>query len=133
MATPWSFTDLREETAHPNSHLLVAWADQIDDPVSCVALRRVGDEAEFFRLAVEPFLRNQGIGGELLRKTLDILVNEGVRSCFLEVREDNDAALRLYRRFSFRVLHRRSGYYRDGCSAVVLGAAITESRRGQSP
>jgi len=132
MAGPCNSATLTEEIDHPGSHLLVASVEQTGKPVGYLAVRRLEGEAEILRLAVDPSHRNQGIAAQLLLTAFDNLATNGVHSCFLEVRADNDRALRLYRRFSFRVVHRRPNYYRDGCAALVLAADIGGSPRAES-
>lgn len=71
-------------------------------------------------LAVHPDYRGRGIGTHLLRHALATLEARGAHETKLEVREDNDPALALYRQHGFE--HRRTvpRYYADGTSALVL-------------
>lgn len=41
-------------------------------------------------------------------------------SCLLEVKEGNSAALRLYKKLGFRVVHRRKGFYPDGSAGLLM-------------
>ncbi|MDP2232256.1 MAG: ribosomal protein S18-alanine N-acetyltransferase, partial [Actinomycetota bacterium] len=54
------------------------------------------DEAHIMNLAVESAHREQGLATALLSELLEQLVRNGVHRATLEVREHNDAALRLY-------------------------------------
>lgn len=71
-------------------------------------------------LAVHPDHRGRGVGSALLSRALRILADRSVASVKLEVRESNDPAQGLYRRFGFEPLRRVSGYYDDGEDAVVM-------------
>jgi ribosomal-protein-alanine N-acetyltransferase len=71
---------------------------------------------------VDPAQRNRGAATLHLIEAFRLLITEGVHAFFMEVREDNAPAMGLYRKFSFRILHRRPNYYPDGCTALVLTA-----------
>jgi ribosomal-protein-alanine N-acetyltransferase len=68
-------------------------------------------------LAVHPDRRGEGIGGELLARSLAVLDTPTVK---LEVRESNDPAQSLYRDFDFRPLRQVPEYYDDGEDAVIM-------------
>ena len=85
----------------------------------------VADEGEILNLGVAPAHRRQGIGHALVERLLAVLGRRGVRGVYLEVRESNTAARRLYEAFGFREVARRARYYRRPVEdAVVLRAAI---------
>ncbi len=80
------------------------------------------DEAELLTLAVLPEARRKGVGKSLLASLETALVQAGATRLFLEVSEDNRAALALYRSAGFHPTGRRKSYYRDrkGTSADAL-------------
>ena len=85
----------------------------------------VMDEAELANLAVEPEARRQGVGRVLLNSMLDDAEGRGAARVFLEVRESNQAARRLYGSCGFMEIGRRKQYYRSPPEdALIL-------RRGQ--
>ncbi|MEF8812411.1 MAG: ribosomal protein S18-alanine N-acetyltransferase [Halovenus sp.] len=71
-------------------------------------------------IAVRRDRRGEGIGAQLLTQGLAALDRRGAASVKLEVRENNDRAIALYRRHDF--VHRRTvpGYYDDGEDALVF-------------
>lgn len=71
-------------------------------------------------LAVKFDERGDGIGSRLLRHALSAMVIEGVSDVKLEVRESNDGAQRLYRRFGFRPTRRIENYYSDDEDALIM-------------
>lgn len=74
-------------------------------------------EAEILNLAVWPERRRQGVATRLLES---VLAEPGY-SWFLEVRESNLAARKLYEKMGFREVGRRPCYYQDtGEPAVVM-------------
>jgi ribosomal-protein-alanine N-acetyltransferase len=90
-----------------------------------VIARRAADEGEILNLAVAPAERGRGLGRVLVQRALAELCAAGARTAFLEVRESNAAALRLYGGLGFEAVARRVRYYRDPEEdALVLRAAI---------
>ncbi len=67
-------------------------------------------------------MRGFGIGRDLMREHIPRAALSGARAVFLEVDPDNAAAVALYRRFGFRDVGRREGYYRrpDGPPTAAL-------------
>jgi len=78
------------------------------------------DEGELTRLAVAPEARGQGIGARMLESVLIEARARGANALFLEVRESNQSARRLYERAGFAEVGRRKNYYGDGESAIVM-------------
>jgi len=85
-------------------------------------IRTTGDEAELLTIAVDKWRRKKGIGQALLRAVFDDLRHSPVRSIFLEVADDNNSAIGLYRRHGFADIGTRKGYYPrpDGSAATAL-------------
>lgn len=90
-----------------------------------VIARRAADEGEILNLAVAPEHRGAGIGRALAERALSALAGRGVARVFLEVRESNTVARRLYARLGFHEIARRTRYYqRPAEDAVVLETAL---------
>ena len=85
-------------------------------------IRSVADEAELLTIAVEPRWRGQGVGRALLDAVFADLMLSPARRMFLEVDEQNHAAIRLYEKLGFSTIASRKGYYprRDGSAATAL-------------
>ncbi len=86
--------------------------------------RLVDNEAEILSVAVAASWRGRGLARRLLDLHLRRLAGLGAGAVFLEVGDDNEPALRLYRRAGFRQVGRREGYYQrpagEAGSALVL-------------
>lgn len=79
------------------------------------------DEGEIANLAVREPTRRQGIGASLLDAAVTEGRSRGARNIYLEVRESNEAARRLYASRGFEELGRRRGYYKKPVEdAIVL-------------
>jgi ribosomal-protein-alanine N-acetyltransferase len=78
-------------------------------------------EAHIMSLAVDPVRRRQGYGRQLLSHAIKLLREDDISECYLEVREHNDDARGLYKKFGFEVIGRRKRYYTEsGEDALVM-------------
>lgn len=84
--------------------------------------RVIADEAEILTVAVLPKARGAGLAKAILRIHLARLAARGARAVFLEVADDNRAAIRLYQSLGFTEIGRRAGYYsrRGGPPATAI-------------
>ncbi len=79
-----------------------------------------GNEGELLKICVESKHRQKGAGSLLLTRLNRGLVAKEVGKLFLEVRDDNESATRLYQKFGFEEIGRRSRYYSHPvCDAVL--------------
>lgn len=83
----------------------------IEAPEGFILIRSVADEAEILTLAVDPAARRRGVGARLVREGAAEAAARGATRLFLEVADDNPAALALYARAGFTEAGRRRGYY----------------------
>ena len=121
---PWALDGFRDMLDHPRAKVIVA--SEADGTVIGYAVAwYVADEAEIANVAVAPAARRRGIGAVLLDRILDIAATFGARSVFLEVRESNEAAQKLYESRRFAVAGRRKAYYRKPSEdALVMRRVI---------
>lgn len=76
-------------------------------------------EREILNLAVLPAFRRLGIGRALLESELS-----QPAIYYLDVRESNEPALRLYERFGFAEIARRKHYYRSPDETAIVMKAV---------
>ncbi len=118
-STPWSEASFLSELGSTGSVCLVAVED--GSVIGYVCASCVLDEGHILNLAVRPDRRRMGVGRMLALSALKGLYSLGCRTVFLEVRESNTAAKRLYESIGFRVLGlRRDYYHRPREDAVVM-------------
>jgi ribosomal-protein-alanine N-acetyltransferase len=111
---PWSPRMFEEAVRAAPGRVLVLRARRPDGGVGILAycaFQAAGGEAEIHNLAVDPGHRRRGLGRRLLDLALARAARRGARSVVLEVRESNQAALRLYRAMGFATVGVREGYY----------------------
>lgn len=75
-----------------------------------IMLVRAG-EAHVLNLCVDPSYRRRGIAAHMLDELIDIALQSGARTAFLEVRPSNPGAIALYERAGFHEVGRRPDYY----------------------
>jgi ribosomal-protein-alanine N-acetyltransferase len=69
------------------------------------------EEAHLLTLSIAAAFQRKGWGEQLLRHFIQIAREQRARSMFLDVRESNHAAARLYERMGFRQVGKRRDYY----------------------
>ena len=83
----------------------------------------VVEDSHVTTIAVDPDFRGQRYGERLLVRMIDEAIERGAAWMTLEVRETNDVAQRLYRKYGFTSVATRKGYYSDnGENAIVMWA-----------
>jgi ribosomal-protein-alanine N-acetyltransferase len=92
----------------------------------------VADISELQRIAVEVSHRRTGLATRLLEEAVALASGAGSDRLLLEVREDNGGAIAFYTAREFVEIDRRSRYYRDGGTAVVMLRSLGPDRGGVS-
>lgn len=109
----WPASDFRDYLA--NKSALIFGDD------TCFAVIRVMvTEAEVLTLATRPGHQGKGRATAMLQEALDHLAQVGVHEVFLEVADNNTAALALYARCGFTAFDERRNYYPDGRTAICM-------------
>lgn len=122
-SVPWTPATFRGLLNRADTHLRVA--ESGGEVVGYAVVWIVLDQGELGDIAVVDGRRGAGIGTALLMHVLDLVREQGVRELYLEVRESNVGAQRLYERHGFRLAGRRPGYYsRPKEDALVLRRAL---------
>lgn len=126
-ATPWSSKTFLNLLRRPNAALFVA-KDGPEKLVGYAVVWFAGPEAELGDLAVAVASRGRGVGSALVERVLEEATGRDVTEVYLEVREGNEAARRLYERHDFEVVNRRVNYYADPVEdALVMCRRLTRT------
>lgn len=112
--SPWGREAFQKNTENSFDTLLLCGEEE---RLLGYGLLRCLDAAELLILGVRKECRNRGIGTALLRELLPY--GEGL-PVWLEVREGNLAARKLYARQGFLEEGRRKGYYKDPKEDAIL-------------
>lgn len=99
-----------------------AWSVKSDSPLAMLMTRTQFEQAEILTLAVVPNARRKGLAEKLLLAAHAALAASGVKKIFLEVAQDNVAAMGLYRKLGYVQTGIRPGYYKqpDGSTIDAL-------------
>ncbi len=90
------------------------------------------DEAHVTTIAVDPAYRGQHVGERLLVGLIDAALSRDARWMTLEVRKSNATAQALYKKYGFREIGVRKGYYSDNREdAIVMWSGNLQDREYQ--
>jgi [ribosomal protein S18]-alanine N-acetyltransferase len=110
-AAPWSKRLFQETIAFPLSiNFVLLSAGKVIGYTNIYVVR---DEAQILNIAIHPRHRGKGCASFLLSHVLDVLKEKEVHQYLLEVREGNEEAIGLYRKYGFQTIGRRKKYYRE--------------------
>jgi ribosomal-protein-alanine N-acetyltransferase len=128
--SPWGWDAYHKELQSPEEVImLVARADSAGDAVAgFIVSRLIGSELHVYNVAVKPEFRRRGIAARLLRAALAWGAGNGAALAFLEVREGNSAAQKLYRGCGFQVAGRRRQYYAAPVEDALLMSVSLKSK-----
>jgi ribosomal-protein-alanine N-acetyltransferase len=128
----WSSAEFEALLSQPGVHALMAHARTAFGgriAAGFALYRLAADEAEILSIAVIPQCRRRGVAKLLLEEAMRHLYREGVHRIHLEVEDENEAALRLYRGMEFRENGMRPGYYSQGRARPAGAIAMLRQLR----
>ena len=105
---PWSMGTLKNNMGERYLNLKIEYNNQI---VGFAICQTVLDEATLFNIAIHPNYQGQKLGFTLLNALIEQLRNKGILTLWLEVRESNQNAIRLYEKLNFNEVDIRKNYY----------------------
>jgi len=118
-ATPWSPRTFLNLLRRPNTALFVA-EDSARRVLGYSVIWFAGPDGELGDVAVRGERRRSGIGTALVEAVLAEAGERGATEVYLEVRESNEGAKRLYGRLGFEVVGRRPAYYAEPVEDALL-------------
>lgn len=117
---PWSYGSFYNEIVENDKTIyLIAEAD--GEPCGYMGIWEILDEGHITNVAVRPGYRRLHIGEAIIGEILRMTAEDGITSWTLEVRTDNEPAIRLYEKMGFRREGIRRKYYAyDGTDALIM-------------
>lgn len=102
--------------------------------VAYCIISTVFEVAEVLRIGTHPDYQRRGLAASLLQTLIKVMPKKQLERILLEVRQDNVAAIALYEKMGFEVIHVRKGYYsmpsKEGegeakCDALIMQYELT--------
>ena len=122
---PWPLEQVVYEwKENPTANLYSAVID--DEVVGYIDFFITFDSASIARICVANEYRRNGIAKALIDKMVDVCKKqeEPIDNITLEVRESNEAAIKLYEKNGFEYITRKKMYYSDGEDAIYMVRCI---------
>lgn len=110
---PWTEADFRSSLALQDVYYKVAEHKETGKIVGYCGCYRSFEEGNITNMAVKSSVRRQGIADSLLDAVLECGMQMGIETFWLEVRESNEPAIRLYQKFGFEQVGIRRNFYAD--------------------
>ncbi|MEM9668387.1 MAG: ribosomal protein S18-alanine N-acetyltransferase [Pseudomonadota bacterium] len=127
--TPWREESIRELLELPTSFTLGVTAGKQAVLAGFAMFQCAGDEAEILTITVAPEWRQKGFARALMTNADIHLAARGCHRLLLDVAEDNEPAIALYKSMDFQVDGKRPKYYSRAkgrwSDAVMMSRAIT--------
>jgi len=123
----WSAAEISSLLLSPGVHVMVILQDA--KAMGSLAMgflmwRRTGEEAEILTNCILPAYRGLGMGSLVLQEFFILGGKPRIEEIFLEVRENNAAAIRLYEKNGFEIVGLRKDYYgrkgNDMINALIM-------------
>lgn len=119
---PWSKESFISELFIPYSKFYVAIKDST--LVGYTIIRYMHGTGHILNLATHPDFRHKGIGKKMLQYLIDTSKETKIESLFLEVRDSNIIAQKLYLSFGFKIYAVKKKYYINGENALLMSKIL---------
>ena len=108
-----------------SADLIVAEAGDAMIGYALVCYRTGSKGARLYSICADNATGRRGVGRELLKQAEMRARARGCEAMQLEVKDDNDPAIRLYRAMQYQEFGRYDDYYEDGRGALRLRKALS--------
>lgn len=122
---PWSEQAFLDALKQPEALMMTA-VGMGNNPMGYCGIYLSADEGEITNVAVHSDYRKQGIADAILTEVLSEAWKRGARTIYLEVRESNLPAQKLYEKHGFVSCGIRKNFYRKPTEhAIVMSCDLT--------
>ena len=115
---PWSYDAFYKTLSDENYIVIIA--KDTDALLGYCVLLCTGEEADITNVCTALAARGKGVATEMLAALMEAGKSRGVTEFFLEVREGNTPARRLYTKLGFEEIGLRKNYYEEPREHAVL-------------
>lgn len=127
---PWTEEDIRRDIEF-NEIMQVIVAEDDEELLGYIDFQTLDLECDLRRICVRPNRRQLNVGTCLMLAMIRFADQRGIPEIRLEVREDNLAAIGLYKNMGFYENGRRKGYYGPDEDAILM-LRIGDPESGES-
>ena len=113
----WGRTAFRSCFESPFYEMVVALIE--DEIVGYGIMKCMYEDGELVRIAVTPKCHRRNVAYRMLDWLIKIATHEGVENVFLDVRESNEPAIKLYENMGFEKYEITEGFYNDPKEASI--------------
>ena len=124
----WTPNILKQELENKNklnSYYIVAKQNQ--EIVGFAGIVNIIDEIHIMNIVVKKDKRNKGIGSALLKEIINISTKLQSKAITLEVNENNEPAIKLYKKYGFNQVGLRKKYYNNTDNAILMTLTVKKS------
>lgn len=114
----WNFNILESEFKNPNSTYFIAKI--YTNIVGFAGVLKTPDSMEIMNIVTKISNRHCGVGSKLLEKLIDFSKHSQSPCLTLEVRENNNYAIKLYEKYNFKKVGLRKNYYEQNENAIIM-------------
>ena len=113
----WSENAWLSSLKLPNFFALGRFDD--DRLIGYIAITSSIDSCDIELILVDGAYRRKFIASSLINRAEELVKEQGIKDAFIEVRESNSPARRLYERQNYKQINVRKRYYADGEDAII--------------
>lgn len=117
-SNPWSLASFEHELENPISHMRVLETEE--GILGHIGYWMVLDEVHLLTIAIDEAHRGKGLARFLMHEMITHAKEAGAKHMVLEVRENNESAIRLYERFGFLPAGRIHNYYPEEKQDAII-------------
>ena len=118
----WNANVLDKELENPLSDYIVAIENE--EVVGYAGLWQPIDEGHITNIVTKKDKRGNHIGTKMLEEIINLAKSKNLKRVTLEVNEHNEMAIRLYKKYNFVEVGKRSKYYNNVDDAIIMTLEI---------
>jgi len=118
----WNANVLEKELENPLSEYIVAMEN--DEVVGYAGLWQPIDEGHITNIVTKKEKRRKHIGTKMLEEIIKLAKSKSLKNVTLEVNEHNEPAIKLYKKYNFVEVGKRTKYYNNTDDAIIMTLEI---------
>lgn len=124
---PWTNQAWHSFFESHNDYLITAYFEPSSPQILGFALwqNSLADSfAHLLKIVVSSQSRQMGAGEKIMKASIAALRAKQIKDYFLEVEENNRAAVALYKKMGFKTIHKKEKFYSNGEAALIMTLSI---------